>query len=160
MSVISKISVGGTVYDISSESDIAQPSVIGSTNNTGSTITNDTYFYLNGILVRAKTDIASGATFTENTNYETVLNGGLNALNSKISSTKVRRNTVTTTLQGYGYYGWIATKSTNVISAYCEDHILVLHKRNDGWYVAELNSTGTGFVSGNTLSVTYIYTLD
>lgn len=31
-----------------------------------------TVFYLNGVLVRAKTAIASGATFTENTNYETV----------------------------------------------------------------------------------------
>ena len=33
-------------------------------------ISSGTYFYLDGVLVRAKTDIASGATFTENTNYE------------------------------------------------------------------------------------------
>lgn len=52
----------------------------GSTNNTGATILNGTYFYLNGVLVRAKTDIASGATFTLNTNYEVVTAGGLNAL--------------------------------------------------------------------------------
>lgn len=52
----------------------------GSTNNTGATILNGTYFYLNGVLVRAETDIASGATFTLNTNYEVVTAGGLNAL--------------------------------------------------------------------------------
>lgn len=37
-----------------------------------------TYFYLNGTLVRAKTAIASGATFTLNTNYEVVSDGALN----------------------------------------------------------------------------------
>ena len=60
-------------------SDIASISVTGSTNNTGSTISSGTFFYLNGSLVMAKTDIANGATFTENTNYETVTAGGLNA---------------------------------------------------------------------------------
>lgn len=35
------------------------------------------YFYLNGTLVKAKTAIANGATFTENTNYK-VVNGVLN----------------------------------------------------------------------------------
>jgi len=52
----------------------------GSTNNTGSTISMDTYFYLNGTLVKAITAIASGATFTLNTNYEVVSEGGLNDL--------------------------------------------------------------------------------
>ena len=42
-----------------------------------------TYFYLNGTLVRAKTAIANGATFTENTNYETVTAGGFNPLRLK-----------------------------------------------------------------------------
>lgn len=39
-----------------------------------------TYFYLDGTLARAITDIANGATFTLNTNYETVSKGGLNAV--------------------------------------------------------------------------------
>lgn len=47
---------------------------ITSINQTGTTatqaISSGTYFYLNEVLVRAKTDIASGATFTLNTNYE------------------------------------------------------------------------------------------
>lgn len=38
------------------------------------------YFYLDGTLVKAKTAIAQGATFTENTNYETVNSGALNTL--------------------------------------------------------------------------------
>ena len=39
-----------------------------------------TYFYLNGTLVRAKIYIASGATFTLNTNYEVVTAGALNEI--------------------------------------------------------------------------------
>ena len=50
----------------------------GATNTTGSTITAGTYFYLEGVLVRAKADIANGATFTLNTNYEVVTAGALN----------------------------------------------------------------------------------
>lgn len=61
---------------------------ITSINQTGTTatqaISSGTYFYLNGTLVRAKTDIASGATFTLNTNYEVATVGGsLNSLKSK-----------------------------------------------------------------------------
>lgn len=56
----------------------------GTTNNTGSTIASSTFFYYKGSLVRAKTDIANGATLTENTNYEVVTAGGLNALNSDL----------------------------------------------------------------------------
>jgi hypothetical protein len=50
-------------------------------------ISNGTYFYLNGTLVRAKTDIASGATFTLNTNYEVVTVGGaLDEIQSAITT--------------------------------------------------------------------------
>lgn len=55
-----------------------------SISETGSTasqaISAGTFFYLEGTLVRAKTDIASGATFTLNTNYTAVSAGGLNEL--------------------------------------------------------------------------------
>ena len=54
-----------------------------------------TYFYLNGTLVRAKTAIASGATFTLNTNYELVTVGGLNAV-------KVYYKDITKTSSQYG----------------------------------------------------------
>lgn len=71
---------------------------ITSINQTGTTatqaISSGTYFYLNGTLVRAKTDIASGATFTLNTNYEIPANGGLNQTTNTISEVK----TVTPTI--------------------------------------------------------------
>ena len=50
------------------------------TNNTGSTITTGTFFYNNGSLVRAKTDIQNGSAITIGTNAETVTAGGLNSL--------------------------------------------------------------------------------
>lgn len=57
---------------------------ITSINQTGTTatqaISSGTYFYLNGTLVRAKTAIDNGETFTLNTNYEVVTAGGLNDL--------------------------------------------------------------------------------
>ena len=61
------------------KTDLASISITGTTNNTGSTITQGTFFYKSGTLVRAKTDIANGATLTQNTNYEEVTAGALNA---------------------------------------------------------------------------------
>lgn len=67
-------------------SDLTSIKAVGSTNATGSTITKGTYFYLNGKLCLAKSDIANGATFTLNTNYEVVTAGGLNSLNSALDN--------------------------------------------------------------------------
>lgn len=67
-------------------SDLTSIKAVGSTNATGSTITKGTYFYLNGKLCLAKSDIANGATFTLNTNYEVVTAGGLNSLNSALGT--------------------------------------------------------------------------
>lgn len=55
---------------LANKTDISSISITGSTNNTGSAITSGTWFYLNGELCRAKTDIATSATLTLNTNYE------------------------------------------------------------------------------------------
>lgn len=57
--------------------DLTSISESGST--ASQAISTGTYFYLDGTLVRAKTAIASGATFTLNTNYE-VVNGALNTV--------------------------------------------------------------------------------
>ena len=59
-------------------SDLASISITGTTNSTGSTITAGKYFYLNGTLAMAKTDIANGATLTKNTNYVEITAGILN----------------------------------------------------------------------------------
>ena len=58
------------------KTDLTSISQTGSTAT--QTIPSGTYFYLNGSLVRAKTNIASGATFVSGTNYES----GDNALNA------------------------------------------------------------------------------
>ena len=73
----------GTAAD---KSDLTNIDITGATNNTGSTITKDTFFYLNGDLVQAKADIANNASFTLNTNYEIVTAGGLNKLNGDIAT--------------------------------------------------------------------------
>jgi hypothetical protein len=53
------------------KSDITNISIAGTTNNTGSNILAGTLFYLNGSLCRTLVDVASGATFTDGTNYST-----------------------------------------------------------------------------------------
>ena len=65
------------VSALANKSDLTSISESGTT--ASQAISAGTVFYLNGTLVRAKTAIASGATFTENTNYE-VVNGALNAV--------------------------------------------------------------------------------
>lgn len=73
------------VSNLATKANLASIQATGNTNSTGSTITNGTYFYLNGILVQAKADIASGATFTNGTNYTVVTAGALNELKSALS---------------------------------------------------------------------------
>lgn len=78
--------LGGLGTDNAKKADLTAISATGTTNATGATITAGTYFYLNGALVQAKADIASGATFTNGTNYEAVTAGGLNSLNAGLTS--------------------------------------------------------------------------
>lgn len=80
----SKSQVDSLVSNI--KDDIAGIQATGETNETGSVITNGTYFYLNNVLVRAIADIGNDATFSLNVNYEEVTAGGLNELvDSKVS---------------------------------------------------------------------------
>lgn len=72
------------------ETDLASIHAVGPTNGTGAAITAGTYFYLtpqigdDEILVRANAGIASGATFTLDTNYKIVTAGALNYLNMQM----------------------------------------------------------------------------
>lgn len=59
------------------KSDLTDIFATGTTNTTGSTITANTYFYLENDLVKALSDIAVNETFVEHTNYE-VSDGALN----------------------------------------------------------------------------------
>lgn len=74
------------------KSDLASISITGTTNSTGATISAGTFFYLNGSLVRAKTDIAANASFTLNTNYVTVSAGGLNDARVKVANLTLTSN--------------------------------------------------------------------
>ena len=68
------------------QTDISSIVTTGATNTTGATITKGSYFYLNGTLVRAKTDIANGASYTSGTNYEAVMVGDqLTVINSNLT---------------------------------------------------------------------------
>lgn len=58
--------------------DLTIQKATGTTNNSGSTILVGRFFYLNGTMCRALTDIAVGATFTVNTNYIIASKGALN----------------------------------------------------------------------------------
>lgn len=85
------VSSGGVKSAITKvETDITSIHAVGPTNGTGAAITAGTYFYLtpqigdDEILVRANAGIASGATFTLNTNYKIVTAGALNYLNKQM----------------------------------------------------------------------------
>lgn len=72
---------GSSLVTPSSKADKIDLSNIIQTGTASSqAISAGTYFYLNDTLVRAKVDIANGATFTLNTNYEVVTAGALNEL--------------------------------------------------------------------------------
>ena len=70
---------GSSLVTPSTKADKTDLTDIIQTGTTSSqAISAGTYFYLNDVLVKAKVDIASGATFTLNTNYEVVTAGALN----------------------------------------------------------------------------------
>ena len=84
------------------KSDLASISITGTKNNTGSTIGNGTFFYLNGSLVRSKQDIQNTADFTT-TNIETVTAGGLNRIMTDVYKSEyyVALDVITFSNQGY-----------------------------------------------------------
>jgi hypothetical protein len=93
---------------LANKSDLTSISESGTT--ASQAISAGTYFYLNGTLCYAITNIASGATFTLNTNYEVVTAGALNDL--------VLKSTVVTlpnlTLSNSGYVSISAYKPSDV----------------------------------------------
>ena len=88
-----------TVVSASGKADKTNLSTIsatGSYNNTGSTIKAGTYFYLDGVLKRAKTDISNGASFTTSN-----MESGDSSLNT-FSSTVYSLGTYTEQYTCYG----------------------------------------------------------
>ena len=84
--------VGSAIKEVNAKS--AKSADLTSISQSGTTasqaISVGTFFYLNGTLVRAKTAIANGATFTLNTNYEVVTAGALNELNSALTMKQLK----------------------------------------------------------------------
>lgn len=136
----------------------AEKTDLTSISETGSTasqaISKSAIFYLNGTLVRAKTAIASGATFTLNTNYEVLGNGGLNAL-TRVSIFQALRANVT-------YTNGLSEDLTSKLASGLESEyfpiqswvnasaISFISKSINGWRVYMPQSTG---YSGTLLTV-------
>lgn len=106
---------GGDTSTLANKTDLTAIILTGTTNTSGDTITAGTWFYLNGVLVKAKADIANGATFTKDTNYEEKTVGDeLTELNSNIGgssplSISSRGVTNTTNFETTGHtYGALA----------------------------------------------------
>lgn len=95
---------GSTIGNKAPKSDLASISITGTTNNTGSTIALGTFFYLNGSLVRAITDIGTGASLTLNTNYERFSLGAFNRKGDDVY-TLINNVTMTDTVTSYSTYG-------------------------------------------------------
>lgn len=76
MAATKKVKVKTITDPLSNKNDISSLILTGSTNTTGGTIEAGRYFYLDGDLVIAKTNIAAGATFTPGTNYVLATVGG------------------------------------------------------------------------------------
>ena len=101
--------------DKAAKTDLTSIQATGTTNTTGAAIPAGAYFYLNGILYRAKTQIDQNATFTVNTNCEQVTEGGLNSLRV-LTGTVVYQcsngvNTISRTTQVYS--GALPAKTLN-----------------------------------------------
>lgn len=78
---------GGSIdtSTLANKTDLTAIILTGTTNTSGGVISAGTWFYLNGKPCIAKVDIASGATFTEGTNYEEkTVGSALTELNSNI----------------------------------------------------------------------------
>lgn len=63
------------------KTNLSSIEISGNTNNTGSAISEGTYFYKDGLLVKALASIANNASLTLNNNYKNVTEGALNELN-------------------------------------------------------------------------------
>ena len=66
------------------KTELISLSTTGTQNTTGAVIPKNTFFYLNGVLVKALVDIGVNSSYIENTNYSTVTKGALNEVVTEI----------------------------------------------------------------------------
>ena len=138
--------------DKANKTDLTSISQSGATAT--QSIPSGTYFYLNGVLVRAKTNIASGATFTLNTNYEVVTAGGLNSL---ANAMKIKTKTFSGTTGTKGQILMMSNISTTIIPIFVKidsgaytmisfdgaGTSLYAHLENDNGVIANTSVSGT-----------------
>lgn len=99
---------GSSLVNPSTKADkVDLTSIIQTGTTSTQAISAGTYFYLNDVLVKAKVDIANGATFTLNTNYEVVtagaLNNIINLLNNSYPKVKIKAGLTATVNTAGGY---------------------------------------------------------
>lgn len=128
------------------KSDLASISATGSTNTTGATITKGTYLYLDGTLVQALADIASGAAYTNGTNYEIVTAGALNKINSRIACLEIATDLTGTSLDAF-------KSSLKTVASGLTQYTLVKLVR------VLVNFTGSKFANGATY-IGYVANID
>lgn len=147
------------------QEDLTSIKATGTTNATGSTIKSGTFFYLNGTLCKAKSDIANGATFTLNTNYEVVTAGGLNSLNSALEWKQIATNVTSLShdlsqykeiLIDVGFQGNVNHNTIHIITA---ELSATTHYYSSGYYRTTNDSIGVKVgvnTSGVTGSLVYV----
>ena len=122
-----------TIISATNKADKTDLTSISETGSTASqAISAGTYFYLNGSLVRAKTNIASGATFVSGTNYES----GDNALNGGIKSFVYQAPTTYSATAGTEIdVGGLSTLTSGLITSYMDvlGISIIYCAGNSGW---------------------------
>lgn len=136
---------GGSIdtSTLANKTDLTAIILTGTTNTSGDTITAGTWFYLNGTPCVAKVDIASGATFTEGTNYEEkTVGSALSELNSKFTIVAESSAGKTYAAQCAEIYPYYASLTDN------QKFNAILRKGSNGdiWYQSGSRS---GYFSGS-----------
>lgn len=124
--------------------DALAPLKLTGTNTTGSTIKTGTFFYNNGVMVRATTDISVNASITSSNSTAASIEGALNSplsIRTKVFTPETTAaNSYTaysdTTLKNHCVVGWkitgVASANVSVFQLYCNNEGLYLYLRNNG----------------------------
>lgn len=138
------------------ETDLAGAHLTGSTNTTGATIAKGTYFYLNGVLVRAKEAIQNGSNYTSGTNYETVTAGGLNNVTRKTYTANI-------TSSSDGTFDTTIPTTAGLMGGYCSSSYGMIPYRSSSsptywkFMLVDINSSGQVICVKNKLQDVTIY---
>lgn len=141
--------------------DLTDIIATGPTNATGNTITSGLYFYLDGVLCKAKSDIANGATFTLNTNYEVVTAGGLNSLNSALTN-YIKHDTVNGSTNAAAQFASnLDASAITILDARCGAYCVNTSVYNNKIIFTVWSVTAAGVFAGlqnSSVTIDYTYT--